>query len=145
MGIFDFVKEAGAKLTGRGKEQDPTQTITQILYIKEFWKARPGTTYAEATQINAHVQYAIISLPTGVRYDGGAFVTYKIKRKTGLLTGRIESGDLLPRYRLGGASEPFASAKFSGTFRATEDPTQVVNILQQLESLFSQRVEHSGG
>ena len=40
---------------------DPTQTITQIVYLKSFWTPRPGTTYAEASQINARVQYALIT------------------------------------------------------------------------------------
>ena len=34
---------------------DPTQTITQILYVKEFWNPQPGKTYAEAMKLEAEV------------------------------------------------------------------------------------------
>ena len=54
---------------------DPTQTITQILYLKTFWNPHPGVTYVEPSQINARVQYAMLTPPTGVRYDGAAFLT----------------------------------------------------------------------
>ncbi len=121
---------------------DPTQRITQIVYVKEFWNPRPGTTYAEPTQINARVQYALLSPPTGVRYDGAAFLTYRINRWTGVLTGRLESGNLAPRYHMGGADVPFGPARFTGAIRAVQNQAQVVHAVQMLESLFSKRVEN---
>jgi hypothetical protein len=125
----------------RPSSLDPTQTITQILYLKTFWQPMPGTTYVEASQINARVQYAMLTPPTGVRYDGGAFVSFRINKRTGELTGRIESGSLAPRFRMGDAVEPFGAARFTGTVRATERPREVVNTLQMLESQFSQPIE----
>ncbi len=120
---------------------DPTQTITQILYVKSFWRPQPGTTFVEATQINARAQYAMLTPPTGVRYDGGAFVSYKIDTRTGVLTGAIESGSLSPKYRIGDAVEPFGAARFTGTIRATEKPRDVVSTLLMLESQFSQLID----
>jgi hypothetical protein len=73
-----------------------------------------------------------------VRYDGAAFVTYRISRRTKEAIGRIESGDLLPRYRMGNVQEPFGPAKFSGTFVAAERPGDVVNVLQMLAASFRQ-------
>ena len=122
---------------------DPTQTITQILYLKSFWRPVPGTTFVEATQINARVQYAVLTPPTGVRYDGGAFVSYKIDKRTGMLTGDIESGSLSPKFRMGDAVEPFGAARFTGHVRATEKPRDVVSTLQMLESQFSRPIETS--
>jgi len=122
--------------------RDPTQTITEIFYLKEFWNPRPGTTYADATQINARVQYAILSPPTGVRYDGGAFIIYKVNKRTGQITGRIESGHLRPRYRMGDALEPFGPATLTGTFQASENPGDVVNTIQLLDSQFRKRAEN---
>jgi len=127
----------------RPSSLDPTQTITQILYLKTFWQPMPGTTYVEASQINARVQYAMLTSPTGVRYDGGAFISFSIDKRTGILTGRIESGSLAPRFRMGDAVEPFGAARFTGTVRATERPRDVVNTLQMLESQFSQPIENA--
>ena len=117
-------------------QRDPTQTITELFYVKEFWKPRLGTTYAEPTQINARVQYALLTPPTGVRYDGSAFLTYRISKRTGLLTGRLESGNLAPRYRMGGAGMPFGPLRFTGTIRAGQSHTDVVDAVQTLGALF---------
>ena len=123
---------------------DPTQTITQIVHVKTFWLPRPGTTYAEATQINASIQYAILTPPTGVRYDGAGFVSYKIDKRTGVMTGRIESSTLAPRCRMGDAVEPFGPVRLAGRFRATENPRDVVNTAQMLEAQFSKRPRPGG-
>lgn len=119
---------------------DPTQTITQIVHVQMFWNPRYGVTYAESTQVNARVQYAIVTPPTGVRYEGGAFVTYKLDKQTGEAVGKIESGDLMPRSRMGNAIEPFGPARVTGTFRAIENPGEVVRVLQQVEAMFRQPV-----
>ncbi|UCD28112.1 MAG: hypothetical protein JSV03_13605 [Planctomycetota bacterium] len=117
---------------------DPTQNITQIVYIKTFWTARPGTTYAEATQINSRIQYAMLTPPTGIRYDGGAFLHYKTDRKTKEMVGTIEGGSISPRYRMGNAADPFGPSRINGTFRAKEDRGKVAETLQLLETQFRQ-------
>lgn len=124
----------------RSSTIDPTQTIRLVVYVKSFWTPRPGTTFAEATQINARVRYAILTPPTGVRYDGAAFVDYRLDRQTGELTGKIESGSLAPRARMGNAVEPFGPARLTGTFRAREQPSQVVKVAQMLEAQFTQPI-----
>lgn len=120
---------------------DPSQTITQVVHIQTFWNPRLGITYAESTQINARIQYAILTPPTGVRYDGGGFVTYKVDWLTGEVAGYIESGDLVPKFQMGNAVEPFGPAKVTGTFRARENPGEVVNTHQMLESQFKRSLE----
>jgi hypothetical protein len=120
---------------------DPAQMITQLVHVQMFWNPRPGITYADESQINARIQYAILTPPTGVRYDGGAFVSYDIDRLTGEAVGRIESGDLTPKFRMGNAVEPFGPARITGTFRACENPGEVVNTHQMLESQFTQAIE----
>ena len=131
-GTFELVLQ-----TRRPSSLDPTQSITQIVHLKCFWTPRPGTTYAEPSQINARVRYAMLTPPTGVRYDGSAFLYCKLDERTGRLTGRIESGTLAARYRMGDAVEPFTSAKFTGTFTATEDSREVVGVTQMLDSQFT--------
>jgi len=120
---------------------DPTQTITQVVHVQTFWTPRLGITYAEASQINARIQYAILTPPTGVRYDGGAFVSYKIDGLTGELVGWIESGELSPKFQMGNAVEPFGPARISGTFRAVENPGEVVTTHQMLRSQFTQTLD----
>lgn len=120
---------------------DPTQVITQVVHLQTFWNPRPGTTYFESSQVNTRIQYAILTPPTGVRYDGGAFVSYKIDRLTGEAVGHIESGDLAPKFRMGNAIEPFGPARVTGTFRATENPGDVVNTQQMLQSQFTQPID----
>lgn len=124
---------------------DPTQMITQVFHVREFWKPRLGTTYAEATQINAQVQYAVITPPTGVRYDGAAFLTYRIKKRTGVLTAEIESGNLSPRYRMGGAVMPFGPVRFTGTIVAIENGVDVVDAVQTLGALFRPDTNRESG
>jgi hypothetical protein len=130
-GLIELVLQAE-----RPSTVDPTQTINQVLYVKMFWNPQPGRSYVEATQINAHVQFAMLTPPTGVRFDGSAFVTYKLDEKTGKLTGWIESGSLQPRFRMGEAVEPFDSATFEGTFVAEDRPREVVQTAQMLEAQF---------
>jgi len=127
--------------TERPSSLDPTQTITQIVYVKNFWKPIPGTTYADGSQINARVQYALLTPPTGVRYDGSAFVYYRFDRRTGQLVGTLEEGTLSPRYRMGDAVDPFGPCRFSGTFFASEDPGDVISAIQMLDSQFYQPIE----
>jgi hypothetical protein len=115
---------------------DPTQTISQVLYLKSFWTPKPGTTHVEASLINTRVRYALLTPPTGVCYHGGAFVSYKLDRPSGVLTGVIESGTLAPRFRMGDAATPFGPARFTGTFRATENPRDVVAAIQMLDTRF---------
>jgi len=116
---------------------DPTQNITQIVYVKTLWTPIPGTTYAEATQINARIEYAMLTPPTGIRYDGTAFVYYKTDRKTGEVVGTIEAGTLSPRYRMGNAADPFGACRIEGTFRARKNERVIVDTLQMLETQFS--------
>ncbi|MBP7936090.1 MAG: hypothetical protein KA354_15720 [Phycisphaerae bacterium] len=123
--------------TTRPSSLDPTQSITQIIYLKCLWTPRPGTTYAEPSQINAKVQYAILTPPTGVRYDGSAFLSCKLDQGSGMLTGRIESGTLSARFRVGEAIEPFAFAKFTGAFTAVDNPREVVRAAQSLNAQFT--------
>jgi hypothetical protein len=117
-------------------QMDPTQMITQIVYARDMWLARPGKRRVEATQINAHLEYAILTPPTGVRYDGVALMTYKVDPRTGILTGQIESGSLEPKYRMGEASPPFGSARVTADFQAVENAARVVHAVQTLDSLF---------
>jgi hypothetical protein len=121
----------------RPSSVDPTQTIEQVLYIKSFWNPQPARSFIDSSQIDARAQFAMLTPPTGVRYDGTAMVTYRFDKKTRQLSGWIESGTLTPRFRMGNALEPFGPANFTGTFVAHEKPGDVVNTAQMLENQFN--------
>lgn len=116
---------------------DPTQTITQLIHIREVWRPRPGHTPIDSTQINVEVRYAILTPPTGVRYDGAGFLFAKIAKDGRTVSGQIESARLAPSYRMGDAALPFGPARFSGPFRAVNNPGEVIEIARQLDLLFS--------
>ena len=118
---------------------DPTQTITQLIHIKEVWKPVPGRTAVEKTQMNVEMRYAILTPPTGVRYDGAGFVYAKIAKDAKTVTGQIESGRLAPAYRMADATLPFGPARFTGTFRAVNNPGEVIEIARQLDVLFAKQ------
>jgi hypothetical protein len=124
----------------RASTIDPTQTITQIVHLKTFWDPRPGTTFVESTQIDGDLSYAVLTPPTGVRYDGSGFLTYKLK-KNGDLEGKIESGTLSPRFSMGDAAIPFTNARLEGDVYARENPADVVNTIQSIDAQFSERVK----
>jgi hypothetical protein len=115
---------------------DPTQTIEQVVYLQTFWTPRPGTTYVDSTQVDTRIEYAIMTPPTGMRYDGGGFITYKIDKITKEAVGYLESGNLSPAYKMGDAVEPFGPARIYGRFRAKENGADVVNSLQMLGNQF---------
>lgn len=126
--------------TERPSSVDPTQTINQILYVRSIWNPHPGRSAVEASQIDAQARYAMLTPPTGVRYDGSAMITWKLDKKAHKLSGWIESGTLTPRFRMGEAMEPFGPANFSGTFVAEENPRVVVETAQALESQFNRPI-----
>jgi hypothetical protein len=118
---------------------DPTQMITQLIHIKEVWKPQPGRTAVESSQINVELRYAILTPPTGVRYDGAGFVFAKIAKDAKTVTGEIESGRLAPAYRMANAALPFGPARFTGTFKAVNNPGEVIEIARRLDLLFSKQ------
>ncbi len=129
----------------RPSSVDPTQTIHQVIYVKSFWNPQPARTAVDSSQIDARVQYALLTPPTGVRYDGAAMVTWRYDKRTKKLAGWIESGTLIPRFRLGDAAEPFGPANFTGTFVAEEDPGEVVETAQAMEYQFDKPVLPGAG
>ncbi len=118
---------------------DPTQTITQLIHVKEVWKPQPGRTAVESSQINVELRYAILTPPTGVRYDGAGFVFAKVAKDGKTVTGDIESGRLAPAYRMADAALPFGPARVKGTFRAVNNPSEVIEITRQLDLLFGKQ------
>ncbi len=85
------------------------------------------------------VRYAILTPPTGVRYDGAGFVFAKIAKDAKTLKGEIESGRLAPAYRMADAALPFGPARFNGPFRAVRNEGEVIEIARRLDLLFSKQ------
>ncbi|MBU0717887.1 MAG: hypothetical protein KJ749_06520 [Planctomycetes bacterium] len=118
-------------------EVDPADDITQVVHIRSVWRAIPGKTVAERTQINATVSYGIISGPMGVMFEGAGSVFYTENRRRDTLDGSLELALLRPTRRIGQAADVFQQAEMSGKFRATHDPRRVVQIVNEMKQRFS--------
>ena len=68
-------------------------------------------------------------------------VNYDLRGRPQTTRIEIESGPLMPKFRLGNAREPFSSAQITGTFRAVEDQGKVLRAVQILKTQFRQPLE----
>lgn len=134
--VFAPTADGGYDVVLRWKQPtdvDPTQDMEQLLYARVLWTPRPGVTRAEATMINARTAYTILTPPTGVRYEGGCFLSFKLNRAGTRLTGRIESGELAPLRLVGGARQPFGPARISGRIDARLDRRTTARLLHDID------------
>ena len=83
MGIFDFVKEAGAKLTGRAKEKDPTQT-------EEFQELRKGNALMQHVfALGFEIEGMKIAYDDGIATVRGTCPSQEEKEKIVLTVGNV--------------------------------------------------------
>ena len=109
--------------------------VTQIISMALFWQPQPGMTFVESSQINARIQYLMLSdqppdahqstqQPTErFCYRGTGFVTFKLTKRGKAMKGWIESGNLKPH-----ADRPddlFGRFTLTGRFKATSDAAAV--------------------
>ncbi|MCC7293179.1 MAG: hypothetical protein IT449_14055 [Phycisphaerales bacterium] len=118
------------------KTDDPSQTVTQIIHVRSFWKSIPGTTVAHDQQINATVRYMILSGRAGASFQGAGSIFCEKTRGRSVLEGDLGLAYLSPRTRLNNGNMLFERAEISGSFRARHDPRRVVRILNEMDELF---------
>lgn len=118
------------------KTDDPSQTVTQIVHVRSFWKSIPGTTVAHDQQINATVRYMILSGRAGASFQGAGSIFCDKNRSRSVLKGDLGLAYLSPRTRLNNGNILFERAEISGSFRALHDPRRVVRILNEMDELF---------
>jgi len=112
--------------------------VRQYVFITLLWVPKPGTTFAESSQINARIEYVMLSSerPDGDQvsrrplvqlcYRGTGFVSFRKSRRGDRLTGRIESSLLQPPP--GQVNDLFGEFTLVGRFRAVRDAGQVGRI-----------------
>ena len=115
---------------------DPDETFAEVLHLHGIWRAVPGVTAVETTQINTTVSYWITGDSGGVGFEGGGFVVFNENRKGDVLTGELELSILRPMRQVADAPVLFQRAELTGQFRAAHDKRRVVRILNEMERYF---------
>lgn len=117
-------------------EEHPSQTITQVIHIRSFWRSIPGTTVAHPTQINGTVRYHIVAGRLGATFEGTGSVFFEPDRSGDTLTGSLDLALLRPKRRLATGGDLFTKAQLTGHFRALRNPRKVVQLVNDMNRLF---------
>jgi len=95
--------------SSEGMDTFGRQVLYQALHGRIFWRPLPGKTYAEASQINAQIDYQLrlasaesaeVSSQTPrspIYYQGSGFISFSFNRDRTVMRGRIERALLEPR------------------------------------------------
>ena len=129
---FTFELEPQARLDEQTTSA-PVEDTAQVIRIEVFWKARPGTTYAESSQTNANLSYCLISGRHAITYEGAGFVYFTRSFDGKTISGKIESGTLVPVHFSGEPNDLFGPCHLRGTFVAREDRRKVAAAQHKLE------------
>lgn len=117
-------------------ENDPSQTITQMVYIRSIWRSIPGRTVAERTQINAAVSYVILNEGAGTTFEGAGSVFFEENRGREILRGELELATLRPMRRLDRGQPLFERAELAGEFVAARDRRRVIRLKNDIDRKF---------
>ena len=130
-------------------DQPARRSIEQFIFMTVFWVAQPGRTFAEASQLNARIEYLMLTSEpadaqqtgqqpiTSSCYRGGGFVSFKLARGADSMVGKIESSQLEPLdfSSLAGGGDPLGRFTLVGNFKVSRDPGRV----KQLENMLAYR------
>lgn len=112
-------------------ESTPTPSepvrMSQTLELKVFWRAIPGSTFAESTQTNANIVYCLTTGRNCITYEGAGFVSFSESRDGTTVTGLVESAALCPARFVNAPADLFGPCHISGTFVAHKDRAAVVS------------------
>ncbi len=129
----DDSKKSETDVSDAVSDAEPSETpMTQLIYIEVFWKPRPGTTYADPTQTNADVSYALVSGKDVVTYEGAGFVFFQTSRDSRTITGQLESATLVPARFVNDPKDLFGPSQMKGSFTAHEDRKRVTEVQRRL-------------
>ncbi|MFO0974059.1 MAG: hypothetical protein U1A27_11575 [Phycisphaerae bacterium] len=106
--------------------------LRQYFWMHIFWQPVPGTTYAERTQTNARMCYALLDADRAISYEGAGFTFLRLSRAGDALDGSIESGTLVPTRIVGQPPDPLGSCLVLGTFTARKSDSQAVAAVAEL-------------
>lgn len=106
--------------------------MSQLVVIEVFWRAKPGTTFAESSQTNANIVYCLTTGRDSITYEGAGFVSFQESGRQGVLQGRIESAALYPARITGAPADLFGRCRLSGTFTARSNRAKTIALTQAL-------------
>lgn len=106
--------------------------MSQVLMIEVFWRAAPGSTFAESSQTNANIVYCLTSGPDSITYEGAGFVSFRKSSDDGSISGLLESAALYPARTSGSPMDLFGRCRLSGTFIAENNSPRAVALMQSL-------------
>ncbi|MEK6674718.1 MAG: hypothetical protein AABZ47_03580 [Planctomycetota bacterium] len=122
------------------RRQEPggmdSPAITQIAFVRTFWRSVPGRTTAESTQINANVGYFIVSGETGESFEGSGAVFFNLDNWSGVLTGTLDHATLALSRQLSKNTPLFSRVTLSGKFRAERNPQMVARWVNEMNRRF---------
>lgn len=108
---------------------------SQFIHIEIFWRALPGTTYAERTQTNANILYCVITGDDAISYEGSGFAYLDLSRDGKRLGGTLESSTLFPARFAKAPRDLFGPCRVTGSFQATRDRREVATVQRTLRRL----------
>ncbi len=117
--------------SARPSTLDVDSELVQLVWARTFWRPVPGTTYAERTQTNATIGYALLDAGRGISYEGAGFVFFS-EQPDGRIKGQIETATLAPGRTSGDAPELFGQCLVSGEFIAERSEGEVKAALTEL-------------
>jgi hypothetical protein len=127
-GLVDIVLYRPALAVGAIEDD-----IVQTIHIQTYWRARPGTTHLQDSMLNSLVTYCLMRGDSGITYDGGGFVRYRIPKEGDVLNGVLARANLQPLRRTGDDLQIFHRAALSGRFQAQCDPRRVARLIEEID------------
>jgi len=141
-GFFDLDDAGNLDVVMHHEKRDPADPagqITQVIHVRTLWRSIPGVTVAERSQINAEVEYFIISGDVGQSFEGAGSVIFSTNRKADTITGTLDLARLKPVRQLIAADDLFERVDLSGTFVAQKDRRRVRDTVHDMARRFGPR------
>lgn len=137
---FDFDRQGNIEIVMRREDSGvPGGRVAhteQVLLLRSVWQPIPGHTFAESSQINGMVTYAILSGRTGATYEGAGSIFFHHHAASDTLSGTLELAALKPRRQRTPDSVLFEQVVVSGKFHAKRDRRQVVRAANNMARIF---------
>ena len=124
--------ESPASQPGEAVNDDEELWMSQIVQVEVFWKAQPGTSFAESSQTNANIVYFLTTGSGSITYEGAGFVWFAPSWDKKSIRGRIESATLYPARTVKEPSDLFGPCRLTGEFTAVEDRKRVVEKMREV-------------
>ncbi len=137
--FYDLDAQGNIEIVARRKGSmgpDDQNPVTQVVHLSSIWRAVPGTTEVESTQLNATIKYWIRGPSGGVGFEGAGFVLFQENYKRETLTGELELSNLRLTRQVGTSPLLFEQMELTGAFRATRNKRWAVRITNEMERYF---------